>query len=534
MLAVVIVLGGMLNACGSDTDNSIVGTSNGRVQGILTHNHLAFLGIPFAAPPIGDLRWKAPQPAANWSGVRRATSFGHICSQSTGSQSSADPNQSPSEDCLYLNIYVPRDAGQDPLPVMVWYYGGGFTAGAGSLYDGSVIAKKGNVIVVTTNYRLGVFGFLVTTGLSAENPSGASGNYGFMDQQAALRWVQTNIRPFGGDPNNVTIFGESAGGASVCAQMTSPLAVGLFHKAIAESNCDNLLFAPLAQAQTTALALVSLVGCTNSDPAVVVSCLRALPAESLLQGYKATASVAVSLNPLGQPIIDGLVLPQAIKSSFQAGAFSKVPLLVGTNHDEGRLVIASSYDIPNGYAETTAQYTDWVNSIFSVIAPQVLALYPISNYGGKANEAHSAVLTDVGFACPQRTESQILASQIPVYAYEFNDPNAPTLDDPFMPLLATHGSELLYVFQAPIGQQQTGAAVNLSESQLALSNQIIKYWTTFARTGTPNSPGSPTWLPYSSLTDQFQLLQPDTEGPVGPESNFASFHQCAFWGLLGQ
>jgi para-nitrobenzyl esterase len=494
------------------TDDSLVRTANGLVSGTVGTTVRAFLGIPFAAPPVGDLRWRPPQPTASWPGIRQAASFGNACAQAPGVFAANARQGSTSEDCLYLNVYTPNRA-RDDLPVMVWIHGGGFTTGSASQYDPTVLAAKGRAVIVTVNYRLGPFGFLALPGLSAEQPDRSSGNYGLQDQQAALRWVRRNIARFGGSPRNVTIFGESAGGLSVCANLASPTADDLFERAITESGpCAGTLPA-LGSAQAGGAAVAGRLGC--ADPATQVSCMRAVPVGTLLGAAGAFL-----------PNVDGSVLPQQIPAAISSGHFNRVPVMEGSNHDEYRLFVALQFDLagyPPGHPILATQYPALVQATFGSQAPKVLTEYPLSSFASPSI-AWSTVLTDSAFVCPARTADVLLSAKVPTFAYEFNDPNAPEfiVTDPFMPLGAFHASELPYIFQPAAGFFPTPA-------QMGLSDQMIRYWTSFAREGDPNSFASPPWPHYESRRDQFQSLAP---GGTTSITTFAADHHCAFWSSL--
>jgi len=495
----------------------VVRTDKGAIRGLYASNTREFFGIPYAAPPVGTLRWRPPQPAARWTGIRNANWLAPACAQ-IGSIASGVINTSTSEDCLYLNVYTPTVIGRGGLPVMVWIHGGGFTGGEGDIYDGSRLAAQGHVIVVTINYRLGAFGFLALPGLDAR---GASGDYGLMDQQAALRWVQRNARAFGGNPSDVTAFGESAGAASVCDNMASPAAAGLFARAIAESGC--LLGGPSLQAaETTGGAFAVKLGCTNA--ATQVACLRRQPVASILQAQSSFGWSPVSGTP---------VLPLQPAAAFAAGRYSHVPLLQGTNHDEGRFFVAFSYDLA-GHPLTAAEYAQVIQASYGASAAAVLAEYPLSGYASP-DLAYAQVITDAGFSCPA-LQADELAQRSGVYAYEFSDPDPPddfNLTTLTFPLGAAHSTELQYVFQR-IPALDT--VPPFSAAQLALSNQMIAYWTRFAATGSPDRGGSgralPYWPQFSGIRTDVQELVP---GASAPESSaqFAAAHKCSFWASFG-
>jgi para-nitrobenzyl esterase len=494
-----------------------VRTDKGAVRGLYARNVREFFGIPYAAPPVGALRWRPPQPAARWTGIRSANWLAPACAQ-IGSIATGVLNTSTSEDCLYLNVYTPTTIGRGGLPVMVWIHGGGFTGGEGAIYDGSRLAAQGHVIVVTINYRLGALGFLALPGLDAR---GAGGDYGLMDQQAALRWVQRNARAFGGNPGDVTAFGESAGAASVCDNMASPAAAGLFARAIAESGC--LLGGPSLQAaETTGRTFAVNLGCTTA--ATQVACLRSEPVASILQ---AQGSFGWS------PVAGTRVLPLQPAAALSADRYSHVPLLQGTNHDEGRFFVAFGYDLA-GHPLTAAEYAQVIQASYGASAAAVLAAYPLSGYASP-DLAYAQVITDAAFSCPALRADE-LAQRSGVYGYEFSDPNPP---DNFnfttltFPLGAAHSTELQYVFQrVPV----LDTVPPFSAAQFALSNQMIAYWTRFAATGSPDRGGSgralPYWPRFSGIRPDVQELVPGASAPRS-SAQFAAAHKCSFWGSFG-
>jgi para-nitrobenzyl esterase len=487
----------------------IVHTSDGLVRGLDTTQAREFLGIPYAAPPTGALRWSPPRPAVPWHGVRAATAPGSDCPQ-IGAIDTGVPQTSTNEDCLYLNVYTPLTARHRSLPVMVWIHGGALVGGAGSIYDGSVLAAKGNVIVVTINYRLGAFGFLALPSLGAE-----SGDYGLMDQQAALRWVQRNARAFGGDPRDVTVFGESAGGLSVCTNMASPTAAGLFSRAIAESGC----VAPAStrqQADAQGTALAASLGC--SDAATAAACMRSQPVSAIL---RAAAGLSWSM------VIADPILPLQPPAAFAEGRYAHVPLLQGSNLDEGRFFVAFEFDAL-GSPLTAAQYPAVIQQEFGAAAPQVLARYPLSGYPSP-DLALSAVVTDELFSCPALS-NDTLAEGSGAYGYEFSDPDPPNdfgITFTF-PLGPAHSTELQYVFQnIPV----LDVTPPFTPAQFALSDQMIGYWARFAATGDPNGGNAPYWPRFTAGNQQIQELVPAATAPE-PAATFAAYHQCGFWASL--
>ena len=516
----------VISVATASADNSshrrpIALTESGLVIGSTTDGGNEFLGIPYAAPPMGALRWRPPKRYGFFPGfVLEATQFGSACTQ---------PGGIGRENCLFLNVYTPQKESGDRrghgLPVMFWIHGGGLIDGSSTPYNPERLVKKG-VIVVTIHYRLGYLGFFAQSAIDAEGH--LNGNYGLMDQQFALGWVRRNIASFGGDPDRVTIFGESAGGQSVYAQLASPLAAGMFRGAISESGSyaefqdyfSNIVTLGVGETQgTTAVpsgaAIADSVGCTNQT----ASCLRAVPASTM---------VAAEPFPL-YPFVDGTLLTQTMSAAFASGEFNHVPVISGTNHDEYRLFVALDRDLVGNPILTSAEYDSAVATLWGpALAPPVLALYPFASYptGG---EALGASGTDGAFSCAARIADQSLAKFVPTYTYEFNDENAPPAQSAFgglltFPLGAYHSSELQYLFP---GIDVFGLPVTLSSQQMQLSDAMVRYWTQFAKKGDPNFSCEPLWSPYSASTDEFQSLIPPA--PV-VESNFDSSHQCStFW-----
>ncbi len=482
-------------------DGPVVATAAGAVRGQEVGNSQVFQGVPYAAPPVGQARWRTPRPAGRWSGVRDATRSGPACAQLPGEL----PEGSTSEDCLYLNVTAP--AGAKRRPVVVWVHGGGFFMGAGANYDARRLAERGDVVVVTLNYRLGVFGFFGMPGLEG------AGTFGLADQQAALRWVRTNIGAFGGDPRNVTVAGQSAGAMSVCAQLTSPRAAGLFDKAVLQSgSCatewlDNFeyrgeraatMFQPLSSVTEHGQQVAADLGCAD------VACLRNLPATDLMAVHQAFI----------QPAYDTPVLPRYPGEAVRDGRFHRVPVLSGTTHDEATPWIAA-YD--NGAPMSKQTFDEVLTDTFGASADEVRAEYP----SGSAARTWAAIVTDRMWACPQYTTSRGLAARTRVHQYEFADPSPPPLTPapPTMPLGAQHASDLWSFFD--LG----GHRPPFSPAQQRLSTQMIDYWAAFARTGDPARADGPDWPRLTAHRPHVQSLAPDDITGV----DFATEHHCAFW-----
>jgi para-nitrobenzyl esterase len=519
ILASVLTLGGCAVRPGavpdlikaSDARPMVVRTTAGPIRGVTTSQGEAFLGVPFAAPPVGELRFKAPQPPVPWREARDATKPGAQCMQR------GIPGSGPkSEDCLTLNIYTPPGAAPDhKLPVMVWLYGGAFSAGYNDQYDLSRLAQRQDVITVAPNYRLGVFGFGAHPALRGPG----EGAYGLQDQQAALRWVRDNIAAFGGDPGKVTLFGESAGAWSVCEQLASPAARGLFQAAIIQSGACTSPESILAQADAEAggVKMAANVGC--ADSATAAACLRALPAKTLLKA-KAERRGLLGVQSWA-PMVGGDVLPQTPRAAFASGDFAKVPVINGTNHDEGRLFL--DLNRLKGLLWNRASYEKIEWDFFGERTPEILAQYKAEADRSYA-DAYVDLLTDSTFACPALALNAMLEPQTPVYAYEFQDPQAifSVPRTPFTgPLKAYHSSEIVYVMQTPwvIADPQ-----RFDASQRALSDRMQAAWAGFAKTGQPGGD----W-PADHGGGPVRL----TPEAGGVAAGFAAEHHCAFWNALG-
>jgi para-nitrobenzyl esterase len=498
----------------------ILTTTDGAIRGTAGPEGDAFLGLPYATPPTGNLRWRPPQPPAHWRGVREATSFAPSCPQNP----SANPFLPPglmSEDCLYLNVYrpAPRSSDEGGRPVLVWIHGGGLTQDGGRNYDPTTTLAADGVVVVTINYRLGALGFLAHPAL-ASRPGGPAGNYGLMDQQAALRWVQANIGRFGGNPHNVTIAGESAGGLSVLAQMVSPGARGLFQKALIQSGTFALNQQPLAAAETAGEAFAAKAGCPDQTAA----CLRNLPVADLVSSPFA-----------GIPgVVDGQVLTEPIGRALAAGRFARVPVLDGTNHDEERIFVSfgraisggANVAIPGDGSVTAGNYQSDIAAVLGVPTARAAAIaaeYPLAAYPAPA-VAFSALAGDANFACPALQLDSLTAKRVPTFAYEFNDDAAPLRFTPPLagPPVATHGSELQYLFDLP----NAPVPGILNAGQQALAESMQAAWANFAASGDPATTAVP-W-PAFGHADRASVLSLVPPQPQ-LETDFAARHHCSFW-----
>jgi para-nitrobenzyl esterase len=511
------LLGALVTPLGLSTpaaaDRSVVVTDKGAVRGSVTDAGRAFRRIPFAAPPVGELRWRAPGPAAPWTGVRDATVPGPECAQA-GSPELHQPRVT-NEDCLYLNVYAP--ASRIPYrPVMVWFHGGGFTAGSANPYDGSALAGRG-VVVVTVNYRLGAFGFLAHPALSGEDRRVGSGNYGTLDQQAALRWVRANAAAFGGDPRRVTIFGESAGGVSVCAHLASPLTGGLFSRAIVQSGPCNLLPRTLPDAEAAGERFATAAGCQGQPD--LRACLRARPAGVVLDAMGDSETWAPTT---GTP-----VLPVDPGSAIASGAYHRVPTMAGSNLDEGTIFAALTE--AGGVPLNAATYPAVLAGLYGADAPRVQGRYPGSAYGEDYRLALGAVLTDSLFACPTWDLNRSLSRSTRTYGYEFADRTAPNLYGvtPGFPLGAYHAAELTYLFRFQ--------GLPLDPAQRRLSDQMLSYWTRFAAGGDPNGGPTPDWQPFRPAHPTVLTLdlRRADRGHLTNGYGFDTRHRCAFWATVG-
>lgn len=464
-----------------------------------------FKGVPFAAPPIGELRWKAPQPVPSWTGVRKAVGFGSRCMQGSIYSDMIFRDKGISEDCLYLNVWTPASSADAKLPVMVWIYGGGFAAGAASepRQDGENLARKG-VVVVNLNYRLGVFGFFSHPDLAKESGHGASGNYGLLDQMAALQWVHKNIAAFGGDPDNVTIFGESAGSFSVSALMASPLAQGLFKRAIGESGA---FFSDRRPMDTRAKTEQEGVKFANSLGADSVAALRAKPAADILQASLKKKAVRF------WPNIDGYFLPKDVYEIYANGEQSHVALLAGWNADEG-----SYHTIFGKKAPTAKNFIAKAHEMFGDKAETFLKLYPATT-DAEAQRSASDLAGDrfIAFSTWKWLEMQRATGKSAEFRYKFEQ--APPLSasakaaDPSKQPTAYHSADIEFVFE-------TLASKDLpwSPEDYKLSDQMSSYWINFAKTGDPNGPGLPHWAAYDGQND-YEVMHLNSNPHSAPDQH---------------
>ena len=487
----------------------IVRTDSGVVRGTVGSGGYEFLGLPYAAPPVGNLRWRPPQPPASWDGIRDATQFAPSCPQLPSLFAPPGPF---SEDCLHLNVYTPVLHSDADMPVLVWIHGGGFTQDGARNYDGSKLAADGTV-VVTIDYRLGALGFLAHPALASQD--GSAGNYGLMDQIAALRWVQRNIAQFGGDPQNVTIAGQSAGGLSVLALLVSQRARGLFQRAIVQSGDFALTQQPLADAEAAGEAFAAKAGCPDQTAA----CLRNLPVDALKGAFPGAAIPGV---------IDGKILTESIGTALAAGQFAHVPILNGINHIEELIFVAGLHTTvsggqfvqipvepigPDSYQPDIAA----VLGVSSTRAAAIAAEYPLDAYP-TPDVAMSILVSDANFACPALQVDRWTSPYVPTFGYQFNDDSAP---ERFAPIpAATHSSELQYIFDLPNTPMPGGFNAN----QEALADSMRAAWSSFAASGNPSTPALP-WPSFDQGEQVMSLIPPDPQVWTG----FSEAHNCAFW-----
>jgi len=513
-----------------DPATPVVRTSSGAVCGLVFNGVNEWLGIPYAAPPVGSLRWAPPQPPAPWSATLAATAFGSICTQPAVGKSG--PNTG-SEDCLFINVWAPP--GAIGLPVMAHIHGGGFFKGSGN-GDNTLLVNTGNVVVVSMNYRLNIFGFLAHAALGRH-----SGDYGLQDQQAALRWVQANIRAFGGDPDNVTIFGESAGGSSVCHQIASPTAAGLFHKAISTSGEYNTLFgvpgAPRpggsedlelqdcksdlpaqAEAEHIGFGFATAVGCSSTPD--VAACLRAVPAQMVSDvssipgsGYQYGAQGTVA------PTLNGTTLPMTLRQALKKGHVNRVPVIAGVDRDENLI----------GFPVTPADYTALVQAQYGKYADEVLGRYPLNRFNSPF-VAWRTVAADSSTVCAALVTAEALSQWMPVFAYEIDFGDVGT---------ALTGESM---GASHVGSWNLTPVPNLDANRQVLQKQELLYVTSLATTGNPTADGTPVWPEFKSAVDKNDLPDGDkaksglvmslSAGADSQKTLVAQIslaHNCEFW-----
>ena len=495
----------------SDLTRPVVTTPAGELRGIDGDGVRAFLGVPYAAPPIGDLRWRAPKPVAAWQGVRDASRIGSDCTQALGRRAILGGGGGlvfGDEDCLYLNIYAPPGEPIRPRPVMVYLHGGAFTIGAGANYDPSLLAVEQDRVVVTLNFRLGALGWLAHPGFAPEG-DGTGGNWGLMDQQAALRWVHDNISAFGGDPGDVTLFGESSGAWSACYLMSAPSSAGLWNRVILQSG-PCLEPSSLNDASVAAEAgpeFAKLLGCEGPE---AVACLRAKPNGAIAK----TRSTRGGLNGPGSwgPVFGDALVPVSPAKAFATGDFIRTPVIIGTNADEGRLFAVEVKDME--------RYNDETHWMYGDEGARVLSHYPVGPEGPGLTMARS--FTDQRFACPSDALRRVLAHHVPTYGYEFVDPAPPIVVPRFLTpydMGAYHASELTYVFGRPWA---FASPSRFTPEQAALARRMRDAWAGFG-----HDPAFETdWPRVGERGTSIKALDPKGDRA---DDGFFDRHQCAMW-----
>jgi carboxylesterase type B len=502
------------------TGQVVVRTADGVLRGFRRHDVDNFLGVRYAQPPTGHLRWSPPKPVTPWKGVRSAEAYGNRCP----ALPSTNGPLSLTEDCLFLNVQRPaKSRSHERLPVYVWIHGGGLVNGSSNQHDGTKFVRETGIIVVTINYRLGVLGFLAHPALTAAQ--GESGNYGFMDQQQALRWVRRNIAAFGGDPHRVTIGGESAGGFSVCGHLSAPGSRGLFAGAVIESgSCPSW---PQADADSSADQVTSQVDCpATADPAAI-ACLRRVSVQALLDaGNNWNGPLLVSSTP---------TLPQDLFQAVTSGAFTRVPVLIGANRDEGRTFTQGDVDW------TQQIYEQWVRDNFGPDADAVLAHYPWPATSDRWTGAYleAAILTDSGSllgigGCSGRFLTNAIASYVPTFSYQFDHRTGPGLTPiPGYVWGAGHAAELAYMWPSFDNGIPIAPTFNAAERRLA--HDMVAWWGHFVRSGAPGSVQGTAWPRLmASLGPKAQLLSLRAGGRSTPitDARLSAQHQCTFWDAL--
>ncbi|PPK41755.1 para-nitrobenzyl esterase [Trinickia symbiotica] len=548
-LSLLIGLGGISSFAstkGLSSDGPVIHTASGAVRGVTRDGINMFLGIPYASPPVGDLRWRPPQPAKPWSGVRAATHFASTCAQATQFGVFAGP-VSTSEDCLYLNVFVAKGAPKNAKrPVIVWLHGGANLSGESDDYDASKLATGGpdgvETVVVTINYRLGVLGLFSNPAINSEGHPW--GNYTILDQQAALRWVQQNIAAFGGDPTKVAIAGQSAGAVNIGVHMLSPLSKGLFSRAISQSSPGfTAWYLPRTIQDQLSANFTKQAGCPESGEESA-KCLRNLSVARILQIEGTPKSFNMVVSP--SPFVDGTILPSSPEQAWQAGNFNKVPLLGGSTKDEYMFFTGAaeyftgppqSSLTAKEYAAKTAggQPCDFCNFEFS-FRSDAAAQYPLSSYGDDPMMAMDRIESDP-IKCRELHVLNMISKRVPTYAYDFSYRNAPYYYPKmsgYRPL-AAHTIDIQFLFPkwhgGPLGvnlDQETGQPRELNAQETKLSDEMVAEWTNFADTGNPNGKGDAPWPRFTGGDDAKYFVQ-DIPTSLESVAEFRKQYQCDFW-----
>ena len=499
---------------GGDPEPLLVETDKGPVEGTLAGSTRVFLGIPYAAPPVGDLRWKSPAPAAAWTTALKATQLGRPCPQLNPLSGALDSTSD--EDCLTLNVWTPSRLSASPAPVLVWVHGGGFVFGSNRepSYDGQVLSEATGAVVVNINYRLGPLGFLAHPALKAEDSGHPStGGYGLEDQRAALAWVKANIAAFGGDPGRVTLFGESAGGISTCMHMVSPKSKGLFQRAIIESGpCDSGAAEPEALAQGEQFA--TALGCdTAGGEAEILACLRDKPVDAIMKALPSSTDLVFGEGASWFPVIDGWNLPDVPSKLLESGSFEKVPTILGSNADEGTLF----FQLAATMIADDAALKALIEKLVPGKSEEVLMRYSSATHGS-AKEAAMAAVGDAGFVCPTRRAARAIAKAgADAYLYHFTFTPPGSL---LGPLGAFHSAEIKSVFGVP----SQLLPYELTAEELKLSAAVMGYWARHGASGDPNGGGAVPWPKYSAEKDENIVLDTTISTQAGLKKDL-----CDFW-----
>lgn len=519
-LALAFGLLGIPRAAAADPDPAVVVTALGAVRGSIHDGVLEFKGIPYAAPPTGELRWALPQPVKRWNGTLDATKYRSICPQL---KRYGIPESSDDEDCLYLNITEPYSAEPPARPhrVIVWIHGGAFVGGSSNIYPLAYMARAGSAVVVSFNYRLGVFGFMAHPAFDRAYDAG----YGLEDQRAALRWVKRNIAAFGGDARDVTVAGESAGAGSACAHLLAPKeSEGLFERAIVQSAACIFNFRTVAANDKVGEKIAALVGCSATPAAL--RCLRGKPVQALLEaGSKVAGGDLMTF----APTVGTRTLPAQGRQAIPAGNFVKVPIVNGGTRDELRLYVA--YYIQGGGSVTKANYASLLEHLYGSHAEAVRKKYPLSAYSS-APTALGTALSDfnpqTGISdCLYLEAGRLMAKWVPVYEFVFGDRNAPPVtSDPSFEMGAVHSAELPYQFPHFDNTQKIGGP-DLAPAAKELAATMMAYWTSFARSGVPAAPNAPPWPRFTS-DHAVMRFEPGHVGLI----DASAAHKCGFWKTL--
>ena len=515
-----VILGSVgITAC---ADAPVVHTQNGDVLGVLQGSVESFKALPFAAPPVSDLRWRPPQDPANWLGVRDGSKFSSACPQMQKDPVTGSLSFIGSEDCLYLNVFRPQ--GAQGLPVIVFIHGGHNATGSASqsangvaAYNGAGFAQNGNVVVVTINYRLGALGFIAHRELSKESGYRSSGNYGYMDQIRALKWVNRNIAAFGGDPNNVTLFGQSSGGGAVSVLIASPLSEGLFHRAIIHSG--QFRTQDTMQAEDTGKVFSQKLNCQNAPDEL--KCMRdknAVEIVNAMRGGHGGAGGSVTGPSQFIPVVDGRILPDSLLEIIRSGKHHHVPLLIGSTQEETSWI----YQDESSDIQTEPQYISRVNDKYPTNANQVLSLYPASDYASP-RQAYNAISADHWFVCPAQRLTQAISLSQSEFVGRFlytHVLSGPTTEGSPGFYGASHGFDLLFVF-GDFGFYEMTPTLD----ELTLKEKFQKAWADFARSGSPGD----FWSRYDATRDNYAVFNT----PMSTDTQFRT-KQCDFWYPVGR